>query len=275
MTRLAGRARRTLLLSLLAVALVFAGARRGHAANVEDIEATGRYYLGDNDTRLDGHRLALMEAKRNALEKAGTYVESISEVKDFQLTRDDVRTYTAGIIQVEETNEPKWEMIGQTLRVTVYVKARVDKDEVAQRIAALHQDKEATKQLKEEQAKTRAHERKIAQLNRQLKHAKKGSAAAKRAKASRDNELAGIDAATLRAQAVAAETFTKESWDSVRGYVNRNVNLRGCMPFKSGESATADARSGVLLVAAPALGVALCKPRRRRRPRREHGKGEC
>ena len=81
-------------------------------AAIKEIEASGRYQLGDNDSKLDGHRLALMEAKRNALEKAGTYVESITEVKDYQLTRDDIRTYTAGIVEINETSEPKWEMIG-------------------------------------------------------------------------------------------------------------------------------------------------------------------
>lgn len=235
-------------------------------AAVEEIEATGRYYLGDNDTRLDGHRLALMEAKRNALEKAGTYVESITEVKDFQLTRDDVKTYTAGIIEVTEPEEPKWEMVGQTLRCTVKVKAQIDKDDVAKRIAALRQDKEATQQLKEERHKTETHEQKVAELNKKLKKTKKGSAAAKQAKESRDNELAGVDAATVRAQAIAAKTFSKESWEKVRGYVNNNVNLKGCMPFKTAETAhgpggTRDA--GLLIVAAPAFAFAISKPRKK------------
>ncbi len=33
-------------------------------ATIKEIDATGRYALGDNDTRIDGHRLALMDAKR-------------------------------------------------------------------------------------------------------------------------------------------------------------------------------------------------------------------
>ncbi len=255
---------RRLALTVLS-AVVLLGQAAPSPAAIEEIETTGRYYLGDNDTRPDGHRLALMEAKRNALEKAGTYVESITEVKDFQLTRDDIKTYTAGIIEVTETSEPKWEMVNQTQRVTVTVKARVDKDDVARRISALRQDKEATQQLKEARQTTEKHERKIADLNKKLKKTKKGSTAAKQAKESRDNELAGVDAATLRAQAAAAKTFSRESWDQMRGYVNRNVNLKGCMPFKSNE--TADGRgsnphAGLLLVGAPALALAICKPRK-------------
>jgi hypothetical protein len=166
-------------------------------AAITEIEATGRYHLGDNDTRLDGHRLAMMQAKRNALEKAGTYVESITEVKDFQLTRDDIRTYTAGIVQVEETSEPKWEMIGPTLRVTVSVKARVDTDVVTNKIAALRQNKGATQELREARKKTEENEKKIAALNQKLKTAKKGSKAAQEARQQRENAFAGIDAAVI------------------------------------------------------------------------------
>jgi hypothetical protein len=268
--------RRTVLGAVLSTVALVYGAAQSHAA-IEEIEATGRYYLGDNDTRLDGRRLALMEAKRNALEKAGTYVESITEVKDFQLTRDDIRTYTAGVVEVNETEEPKWEMVGQQLRCTVTVKVRVDKDVVTQRIAALRQDKEATKELKDARAKTLENEKKVAELNRELKKAKKGSPAAKRAKESRDNALAGIDSATLRAQAAAAATFSKQSWESMRGYVNRNVNLKGCMPFKTAQTAQGAAVSsdaGLLIVTAPALVFATCRPIRRRRTSRKGAKAQ-
>jgi len=261
-------------LLLLAVAAVspITGARPGWAA-IQEIEATGRYHLGDNDTRTDGHRLALMDAKRNALEKAGTYVQSITEVKDFQLTRDDIKTYTAGIIAVEEEGDPKWEMIGESLRCTVKVKARVDDASVTNKIGALRKDKDATKELRDARKHTEENERKVADLNKQLKKAKKGSPAAKRAKASRDDALAGIDSATLKAQAIGMKNFSQAEWVQVRDYVNRNVDLHGCMPFKSSKpapSTTADRGHGLLLVAAPALALAVSKPRRRKRstPRR-------
>lgn len=262
---------------VLGVVLRVPAATPTHAApaaptqsGVEEIEVTGRYYLGDNDTRIDGHRLALMDAKRTALEKAGTYVESISEVKDFQLTRDDIRTYTAGIVEVTETDEPKYELIGKQERCTVTVKVRVDKDEVAKKIAALRKDKEATQQLKEARANTVENEKKVAELNRQLKKAKKGSPAAKRAKESRDHALAGIDAATLRAQATGAAAYSKESWQRVKEYVNHNVNLSGCMPFRKSAAAhpPATARTaGLPLLGVPAVAFVMCRPRlRRRRP---------
>lgn len=205
MTRRPGLRRWIGLGVLVAVFTVVPSTESGAA--IEEIEATGKYYLGDNDTRIDGHRLALMDAKRNALEKAGTYVRSITEVKDFQLTRDDIRSYTAGIVEVTEMSEPKWEMVGQTQRVTVTVKARVDKDEITKKIATLRTDKEATKELKDARVTEQQHEHKIAELNRQLKKAKKGSPAAERARQARSNEFAGVDAATLRVQAAGPRRF--------------------------------------------------------------------
>jgi hypothetical protein len=267
---------RLLLMVAVAGVLLIAGARPGRAA-IQEIEATGRYHLGDNDTRIDGHRLALMDAKRNALEKAGTYVQSITEVKDFQLTRDDIKTYTAGIIAVEEQGDPKWEMIGESLRCTVKVKARVDNAGVTNRIATLRKDKEATQELRDARKHTEENERKVADLNKQLKKAKKGSPAATRAKESRDNALAGIDAATLKAQAIGMKNFSQAEWVQVRDYVNRNVDLHGCMPFKSSkpaQSTTADSGNGLLFVAAPAFAFAMSKPRRRKGSTQRRGDAE-
>ena len=266
---------RPLLMPAIAALLLLAGAGPCRAT-VKEIEATGRYHLGDNDSRTDGHRLALLDAKRNALEKAGTYVQSITEVKDFQLTRDDIKTYTAGIVAVEEEGDPKWEMIGETLRCTVTVKARVDDAGVTNKIASLRKDKEATQELRDARKHTEENERKVADLNKQLKKAKKGSPAAKRAKESRDNALAGIDSATLKAQAIGMKNFSQAEWLQVRDYVNRNVDLHGCMPFKSSKSAqaSADSGNGLLFVAAPAFAFAVSKPRRTKKSTQRRGNVE-
>ena len=37
------------------------------ASIIKDIEATGRFHMGDNDTKTDGHRLALANAKRSRI----------------------------------------------------------------------------------------------------------------------------------------------------------------------------------------------------------------
>ncbi len=115
-------------------------------AEVRIITATGEYRMGDNDTRTDAKRLALRDAKRNALEKAGTYLESISEIKHLELSRDEIRTYAAGIVEVTEQST-KSTMEGETTVVRIDVKVKIDTDVVAHQIDVLRRNESATIEL--------------------------------------------------------------------------------------------------------------------------------
>jgi hypothetical protein len=68
-------------------------------ANTVTVTAVGEYIMGDNDTYTEAKRLALEDAKRIALEKVGTYIESKTEVKEGAVTSDEIRQYTAGIVK--------------------------------------------------------------------------------------------------------------------------------------------------------------------------------
>ncbi len=259
-----GLGRRWRVALLIGSILAFAVTPPSHAA-IKQIDAHATYHLGDNDSKLDGHRLALMEAKRTALEKAGTYVESITEVKDYQLTRDDIKTYSAGILHVEETKDPDWQMEGHNLTVTVYVTVSVDDQDVANKIGALRKDQDATKQLKASRQQVEQNERKVAELNHQLKKAKKGAPSTQRAQEQRAEALQGIDASTLKAQAAVAEKFSIQAYAKARDYVQREMPvIKGC--FHSGGSsaqAPTGADRGLALLAMPPLALVITRPRPR------------
>ena len=51
-------------------------------AEVKEIISEGTYNMGDGETPSVAESRALLNAKRTALEQAGTYVESYSKVKD-------------------------------------------------------------------------------------------------------------------------------------------------------------------------------------------------
>jgi hypothetical protein len=53
--------------------------------------------LGDLDSKKDANAHALIEPKRLALEQAGTYIASSTEVKNFQLSKDQINTLASGI----------------------------------------------------------------------------------------------------------------------------------------------------------------------------------
>ncbi|MGH8694473.1 MAG: hypothetical protein ACREVM_09645, partial [Burkholderiales bacterium] len=71
-------------LTLQAAAMFLCLVSVGNAdAEIRTITATGEYRMGDKDTRTDAKRLALLDAKRLALEQAGTHIESITQVQNF------------------------------------------------------------------------------------------------------------------------------------------------------------------------------------------------
>lgn len=116
------------------------------SAEIRTITATGEYRMGDNDTRTDAKRLALLDAKRLALEQAGTYIESISEVKNFELTNEEIRAYTAGVVEVVEHDTQ--DMIEGTSHVVrVNVTAKIDTDVVTRQIEAVRQNHTARAEL--------------------------------------------------------------------------------------------------------------------------------
>ena len=116
------------------------------AAEVRTITATGEYRMGDNDTRTDAKRLALLDAKRLALEQAGTYVESITEVKNLDLTKEEIRAYTAGIVEVTE-QASRTIMEGETTVVRVDVTTKIDTDTVGRQIDMLLKNEEIKTEL--------------------------------------------------------------------------------------------------------------------------------
>lgn len=111
------------------------------SAERRTVEADGEYVIGyayEESFAVASER-ARADALRNASEQAGVFVEGISEVENLVLTRDQVRTISTNILQVQ--GEPKvWmETIedGKSARIRCHVVAIVDDDNIA---ASLQQD---------------------------------------------------------------------------------------------------------------------------------------
>lgn len=116
------------------------------SAEVRMISSQGEFRMGDRDTREDAVRLAMEAAKRNALEQVATYLESVTVVEGTDITRDEIRTYTAGLILVldQQTN---LRLDGDTVVVSVDLTSQIDTEEVAQAIVALRENESARHQL--------------------------------------------------------------------------------------------------------------------------------
>lgn len=115
-------------------------------AEVRVVTAQGEHRMGDRDTKEDAVHLSTTAAKRNALEQVAVFLESITVVDGLDVTKDEIRTYTAGVVLVlEQTTNTTLD--GDTVVVRTNLVAQIDTDEVQQAIAALRENEDARHQL--------------------------------------------------------------------------------------------------------------------------------
>lgn len=124
-------------------------------AEVRTISAQGDYRMGHHDTKDDAIRLATESAKRHALEQVATYLESVTVVNGMNVTKDEIRTYTAGFVVVLDQQITTMRD-GETTVVRVNLLTQIDTEEAAKAIAALRENEDARVQLA---ALKRDHER--------------------------------------------------------------------------------------------------------------------
>lgn len=144
-------------------------------ADVRTLTATGEYRMGDNDTKTDAKRLALLDAKRLALEQVGTYLEGVTEVKNLSVTKDEIRSYTAGIVEVVE-QATRTTLEGETTVVRVDVTVKVDTAVVMKQLGELRKNELAKEELVRAKAEADLLRKELDEKNKQLAALKGGEA---------------------------------------------------------------------------------------------------
>jgi tetratricopeptide (TPR) repeat protein len=119
-------------IAAVAAALLLLLPAWGHP-EIKEIIAEGHYNMGDGETPSVAESRALLDAKRAALEEAGTYVESYSRVRNFQLTEDEVRVLASGTVEVTVLDK-KRTIVGDGFRFWVKIRARVNSDKMAEMV---------------------------------------------------------------------------------------------------------------------------------------------
>ena len=107
------------------------------------------YYAGETDSKQRARWSALEQTKRLLLEEIGTYLESVTSVRDAKLTRDEITTITGGVLQTEVISE-KWN--GEVYWVRA--KMTADPDSVGKAIGEIRGNENLVKEL--QNAKTAA-----------------------------------------------------------------------------------------------------------------------
>ena len=142
------------------------------SAEVVTFEEEYIYQASEYDSKVSCRTLALEQVKRLLLERLGTYLESETQVKNFQLTRDQIVILTAGIVRSEILDE-KWD--GKAY----YLKARIAADplDVARTLEILRQDRQKTKELEDSRQKADGLLRETERLKKELEIARGGKEA--------------------------------------------------------------------------------------------------
>ena len=125
------------------------------------------YNASDLDSKVSSRTIALEQVKRLLLEELGTYLITETEVKNFKLTKDQITTYSAGVVSAEVVDE-KWD--GKTY----YLKAKVSADpaEVTKSLQNIVNDKQKSKELEEVREKAAEFSKEIERLKKDLAIAK-------------------------------------------------------------------------------------------------------
>ena len=122
------------------------------------------YQASEYDSKVTCRALALEQVKRLLLEELGTYLESQTEVENFQLTRDQIITLTAGIVMAQIIEE-KWDGRSYWLKA----KVSADTGEVSKSIDRLRKDRQKTKELEEMRKKADEALSELEKLREELK----------------------------------------------------------------------------------------------------------
>lgn len=113
-------------------------------AELKSFEKEYTYQASEFDSKASSRTIALEQVKRLLLEELGSYLESSTEVKDFQLTKDRIVALTAGVVHTHVIDE-KWD--GRNYWLKAVIKA--DPENVARSLDTLRKDQKKSDDLEE------------------------------------------------------------------------------------------------------------------------------
>ena len=135
----------------------------GAMAEVKTFIRDYTYQASEVDSKQSSRIIATEQVKRLLLEELGTYLESHTKVVNYQLTKDQITTLTAGVVKTKILEE-KWD--GEKY----WMKAKIDADpdEVAKEIEKLRGDRKKVKELEASRKKTDDTMKDMAELRKDM-----------------------------------------------------------------------------------------------------------
>jgi tetratricopeptide (TPR) repeat protein len=158
---------KTILATFLTILLLLPVSTFGE---IQTVTHTVKQSFGGSQSPDDARISAVAKAKREALEMAGTYIESLTVVKNSQVDKDEILALAAGVLKAEVVSQKNYAS-EDAFGIDVVVKVVVDTSVLEERVKKLLQDKTHLTQLKDAQKREKELLQKVAKLegeNRRL-----------------------------------------------------------------------------------------------------------
>lgn len=133
-------------------------------AEIKIFEKEVNEIVGRNQSQEQVESFALQKAKRLAVEEAGTYISSLTIVRNYQLAKDEITALASGIVQAEIIGIPSVILENGVVHVRVNARIKVDTSILDQQIETLMKERGALKKLEEKHRKVKELENKLASL---------------------------------------------------------------------------------------------------------------
>jgi hypothetical protein len=107
---------------------------------------------------------ALQKAKRLAVEEAGTYISSLTVVRNYQLQKDEITALASGVVQAKVIGVPAVRVENGVVHVKVKARIDVDTGVLDRQVQNIMKEKGTLKRLEEERKKNKELEEKLSNL---------------------------------------------------------------------------------------------------------------
>jgi len=133
-------------------------------AEIKVFEKEIEEIVGKNQSQEQVEAFALQKAKRLAVEEAGTYISSLTVVRNYQLAKDEITALASGVVQARIVGVPSMRLENGVIHVRVKARIRVDTAILDQQIEQIMKEKGTLKKLEEERRKVKDLEKRLASL---------------------------------------------------------------------------------------------------------------
>jgi len=117
-------------------------------SETQTVTHTVKQTFGGGQSPDDARISAMAKAKREALEKAGTYIESLTVVQNSKVEKDEILALAAGVLKAEVVSQKNYAS-DDAFGIEIVVKVVADTSVLEERVKKQLQDRTHLTQLKD------------------------------------------------------------------------------------------------------------------------------